>query len=112
MFANIGNLELSTNDEKEFIEKLKTLGAIKLIFGRVSTFDNHIKPIFEIRLMPTAGGYQFGMAEINMSNQRHSSHYTFDVEEAYLRCIDIERSSPSCSWFGVEDCEHTYYSVY
>jgi len=112
MFANIGNLELSTNDEKGFIERLKTLGAIKLIFGRVSSFDNHIKPIFEIRIMPTAGGYQFGMAEINSMNQRHSGIYTFDVEEAYLRCIDIERSSPSCSWFEVEDCEHTVDTVY
>lgn len=105
-------MNITTNNEAGFIERLKTLGAVKLLFGKTSSYDNCIHPIFEIRIMPTAGGYQFGMAEINSMNQRHSSWYTFDVEEAYIRCIDVEIASPSCSWFEVEDCEHTYYTAY
>lgn len=103
-------MDITTKDEKAFIETLWSLFGKKLIFGTM--IQNNIIPQHEIRLMSTAGGLQFGMADIDYFNRRHSGIYTRDEEEVYIRAIDIERRSPTASWYLVEDSEHTVDSVY
>ncbi len=102
--------EITTDNEKAFIETLHSLFGVKLILGR--QYGNVVKPDYEIRLMHTNGGYQFGMAEIDYINRRGSGIYSHDVEEIYLRAIDVEKRSKNSKWFLVQDCEHTINSVY
>jgi hypothetical protein len=105
-------MKLTTANEQAFlgaIVEMSTYGK-KLIHGRIA--GNNIDPSYEIRYMGTLGGGQFGMAAINFLNQREGGLYTRDVEEVYLRAIDVERRQPSLSWFVVDDVEHTVRTAY
>ena len=101
---------ISVDKEADFIEILKSLpDGKKLLFGKLR--GNHVQPSYEIRFLGTAGGGQFGMAEINFLNQRASGIYTRDAEEAYLRAVDIERRGGD-EWYLVDDVEHTLWTTY
>jgi len=103
---------ITANNEQDFILLLGDMdrNGKKLIRGYKA--GNRIRPIYECRIMATAGGLQYGFAEINSMNQRGSGIYTMDIEEAYLIAYDFETKNTSSEWFLVDDCEHTYYSEY
>lgn len=102
---------ITTKNEKEFIDHLYRIQiAGKLIYGTM--VGNHIRPTHEIHFMPTAGGMQYGLAEIDYLNRRGSSRYTTDVEEVYLRAIDIERTSHINQWHIVDAVQHTIGTLY
>lgn len=103
-------MTISVDKETDFIEVLKSLPyGKKLLFGTLS--GNHVQPSYEIRFMGTAGGGQFGMAEINFLNQRGSGIYTRDAEEVFIRAVDIERRGGD-EWYLVDDVEHTLQTSY
>lgn len=100
--------------EKEFLASLYELpfNNKKLILGYA--YGNNIRPEFEIRYMATAGGGQYGLAEIYL-NMRGSGRYTTDVEEVYLFAYEEEKRRNKLTlmqWFLVEDSEHTINSSY
>lgn len=102
---------ISVEKEADFIEVLNSLPyGKKLLFGKLR--GNHVQPSYEIRFMGTAGGGQFGMAEINFLNQRGSGIYTRDPEEVFIRAVDIERRGGGDEWYLVDDVEHTLHTVY
>ena len=97
---------ITTKNEKEFIDHLYRIQiAGKLIFGEL--VGNQIRPTHEIRLMPTVGGMQYSISEIDWLNRKGSGRYTTDVEEVYIRAIDIERTSRINQWYIVDNVEHT-----
>ena len=107
--------KLTTKDERAFIDALCDLtthmvAPQKLIYAKRS--GNHLIPYGEIRFMATAGGSQFGIAEIIFTNQRAGGRYSHDVETIYIHAIDIERQNPAAEWHYVPDCEHTFNTVY
>lgn len=107
-------MRLKTDDEARFITTLLNHlpHGQKLIQGHV--IGNQIADVsYEIRYMATAGGAQYGMAEIHaFTNQRGSGIYTMDPEEVYLRAIDEDRRHPSMEWILVHDREHTPWTIY
>lgn len=104
-------MNITTAKEKEFIDHLYRIQILgKLVYGRLD--GNHVRPTHEIRFMPTMGGMQYGISEINYLNQKGSGLYTTDVEEVYLRAIDIERTSKVNEWYIVDAVEHVISTVY
>lgn len=103
---------ITTKNEDGFIAVLRDIQSanVKLLFGQM--VGNRIVPDAEIRVMPTLGGMQYGIADINYANQRCNSAYTRDYEEAYIRAIDIERRSPSKRWYTTANIEHTIDTEY
>lgn len=108
------DLRITTAKEDEFLATLRLLGTErKLILGR--PVGNRLTPSGEIRKMATLGGFQFGLADIDMIGRRGSGRYTTDIETAYLWAIDMEirekrwdsrNGMTPASWFVVSDVEH------
>ena len=105
---------LTTKNEKEFLDKLDTLHwhVRKLVLGYRWETSNRLQVCGELRRFPTVGGYQYALAEINFIGQRGSGIYSNDPETIYLHAIDLEKRNSDCTWFEVDDCEHTPDKVY
>lgn len=107
---------LDINNENHFIHALTLmfLDRKKLILALTVMPGNSIEalPALEVRDMATAGGAQFGMAEIGWDNRRGSGVYTTDPEEIYIRCLDYTKKHPSHQWLLVDDVEHTFFTSY
>lgn len=107
---------LDINNENHFVHALTMmfLDHKKLIFAQTTLIGNSLAavPALEVRDMATAGGAQFGMAEIGWDNRRGSGIYTMDPEEIYIRCLDYAKKHPNHQWILVDDVEHTYFTSY
>lgn len=105
---------VDVHSEVNFIDNLFDITACgtKLVLARA--WGGALKDVRgEIRWMPTAGGFQFGIAEISdYSNQRGSGRYSTDLETIYLHALELSKMAGNRFWYIVPDSEHTVGSKY